>query len=241
MDLDDKGSKDIILWKDDSGTHAKIGEKLYGDEPAVQGVWERGSGENSVQTIGTGCSANGKNSVSAGFNTVANSDYSHAEGYASKTVIDTEDVECHGYASHAEGTGTTAKGTSSHAEGGGTLARGRDSHAEGNSTTTMGGASHAEGNWTITNNFAEHAEGTFNLSNMASTTFGDAGNTLHSIGIGKSTGELKDDRKNAVEVMQNGDVYIIGIGNYDGTNPDQASSVQDVINSLLEKINKLGG
>lgn len=196
-------------------------------------VWEKGVGENSAQLKSTGCSAEGTNSVATGLNTVAASDYSHAEGYASKTSINPDDPDGYGSASHAEGTGTIAKGTSSHAEGGGSLAIGRDSHAEGNSTTTGADASHAEGNWTITNNFAEHAEGTFNLSNMASSTFGDAGNTLHSIGIGKATGELKDDRRNAVEVMQNGDVYIIGIGGFDGTNYEDAKTLQEVISELI--------
>lgn len=199
------------------------------DEVHSDILWKKGSGENSVQTKGTGCSAIGINTVAEGLNTVANSDYSHAEGYASKTVIDPDDSDGHGQASHAEGTGTVAKGTSSHAEGGGTLARGRDSHAEGNSTSAMGDASHAEGNWTITNNFAEHAGGTFNLSHMESASFGDEGNTLYSIGIGKSTGELKDDRKNAFEIMQNGDAYFINVGNYDGTNPAEANSLQEII------------
>ena len=124
---------DIQLWEDESGTHAKIGENIYGDTTMTDQLWEKGSGENSIQTKGTGCSANGKNSIATGLNTVASSDYSHVEGYASKTAIDQDDPDGFGSASHAEGTGTIAKGTSSHAEGGGSLAIGRDSHAEGNS------------------------------------------------------------------------------------------------------------
>lgn len=210
--------------------------KKYVDDNSL---WEKGVGVNSIQTKGTGAIANGEKSVAQGLNTVANSKYSHVEGYASKTIIDPDDIDGLGQASHAEGTGTTAKGTSSHAEGGGTLAIGRDSHTEGNSTTTGGPASHAEGNWTITNNLAEHAEGTFNKSNMASNTFGDPGNTLHSVGIGRSTGELEDDRKNAWEIMQNGDAYLLDIGGFDGTNPLEAETVQNVINNMEDDVDEV--
>ena len=88
-------------------------------------------------------------------------------------------------------------------------------HTEGVGTSANGNGSHAEGSKTEATNSFEHAEGQYNLSNQASTSFGNAGNTLHSIGIGTSD----SDRKNAVEVMQNGDVYIKGAGSYNGTNP----------------------
>lgn len=35
--------------------------------------------------------------------------------------------------------------------------------------------------------------------------------------------------------MQNGDVYIIGIGGYDGTNIDTAMSVQEVLAGIINK------
>lgn len=101
------------------------------------------------------------------------------------------------------------------------------SHAEGSGTTAGGPASHAEGNGTVTNNFAEHAEGSHNVSNKNSDTFGDAENTISSIGIGTSLA----DKKNAWEVMQNGDAYLLGVGQYDGTNPDDATSLQTTINA----------
>lgn len=46
---------------------------------------------------------------------------------------------------------------------------------------------------------------------------------MHSIGIGKK----ETDRKNAVEVMQDGKVFIKDIGGYDGTNPT-AANVKDI-------------
>ena len=89
-----------------------------------------------------------------------------------------------------------------------------------------GDYTHAEGKGTIANNEAEHAEGKYNKSNT---------NTIHSVGIGTS----KNARKNAVEVMQNGDVYINGIGEYDGTNIETATSVQEVVEETNTKINSL--
>lgn len=107
---------------------------------------------------------------------------------------------------HLEGLdpGTTAsfvKGAN-HAEGAGNLAGAAASHAEGirNEIGHNAYASHAEGIKNTTQNRAEHASGQYNKSNKATDTFGDAGNTLFSVGCGTSDA----DRKNAFEVMQDG-------------------------------------
>lgn len=125
-----------------------------------------------------------------------------------------------GLASHVEGTGNIAPnasvhlegldpGTTSsfvnganHAEGAGNFAGAAASHAEGirNEIGHNAYASHAEGIKNTTQNRAEHASGQYNKSNKASDTFGDAGNTLFSVGCGTSDA----DRKNAFEVMQDG-------------------------------------
>lgn len=82
--------------------------------------------------------------------------------------------------------------------------------------------SHSEGRGTLTRNENEHAEGKYNKSNKGDSA---ATNTLSSIGIG--TGN--SNRKNAVEVMQNGDTYVVGVGGYDGTNPSDAQHVKQVL------------
>lgn len=125
-----------------------------------------------------------------------------------------------GLASHVEGMGNIAPnasihlegldpGTTSsfvnganHAEGAGNFAGAAASHAEGirNEIGHNAYASHAEGIKNTTQNRAEHASGQYNKSNKASDTFGDAGNTLFSVGCGTSD----TDRKNAFEVMQDG-------------------------------------
>ena len=85
------------------------------------------------------------------------------------------------------------------------------------------------GNSTVASNFAEHASGQFNVSNSGAE---GKNNTIYSIGIGTAD----DSRKNAFEVMRNGDLYVYGIGEYDGTNPIQTNSLQTIINQSLNDI-----
>ena len=148
-----------------------------------------------------------------GYQSVASSIASHAEGYYTKTTQP--------YA-HAEGQSTTASGSNSHAEGHHTTTSGRNSHAEGYNTTASGYASHVEGIYNKTNNNAEHAEGQYNQSHEG---------TIHSIGIGTSN----ENRKNAFEVMQDGSIYVYGLGNYDGSTLSDASTLQKICNSKADK------
>ena len=136
-----------------------------------------------------------------------------------------------GESSHAEGYISVAQGDSSHAEGDLTKASGTNSHAEGYHTKASGYASHSEGSNTIANNPCEHAQGKYNVSNTGET---ENTQTIHSIGIGKSV----DNRKNAQEVMVNGDYYIVGIGGYNGANINEegVKTLQEVLNEILEKI-----
>ncbi len=110
-------------------------------------------------------------------------------------------------------------GNAAHSEGVFTIAGGEGSHSEGLRTISHGGYSHAEGEKTYTTNSGEHAEGMFNLSNTGQT---NADKTISSIGIGSVAG-----RKNALEVMLNGDIYVYGVGGYDGTNPSTSTTLQD--------------
>ena len=117
----------------------------------------------------------------------------------------------------------TASGAYSHAEGSETSAAGAYSHAEGSETSAAGAYSHAEGKGTITTSEAEHASGKYNKSNAG---------TIFSVGIGTTD----TDRKNAVEVIQNGDAYMIGIGGYDGKNTDNATKLQDAVSNSVNII-----
>ena len=124
-------------------------------------------------------------------------DASHVEGtgnIAPKAYATLEGLDTGATASFVNG--------ANHAEGAGNLAGAAASHAEGirNEIGDNAYASHAEGIKNTTQNRAEHASGQYNKSNKATDTFGDAGNTLFSVGCGTSD----TDRKNAFEVMQDG-------------------------------------
>lgn len=176
--------------------------------------------EKAAKLIGYASHAEGHASQALGSS-------SHAEGYNTKALANATHAEgdtttAKGEAAHSEGYNTNANGNQSHAEGSSTTASGKQSHAEGNASKAVGDSSHAEGTGTETSNASEHAAGKYNASHKSSSTFGDSGNTLFSVGIGSSN----DDRKNAIEIMQNGAIYIYGLGGYDGTNPDTADSLQ---------------
>lgn len=98
--------------------------------------------------------------------------------------------------------------------------------AIGDTQKANGDYSFAEGQNTIANNRSEHAMGEFNESNKTSDTFGDSGNTLFSIGNGTSS----TNRKNALEVMQNGDIYIYI---KDANDVEQRICLNDLLTSLL--------
>ena len=101
------------------------------------------------------------------------------------------------------------------------IASGDYSHAEGSETSAAGDYSHAEGKGTITSNAAEHASGKYNQSHKDTTLF--------SIGIGES----KADRKNAIEVTQDGDIYVNSIGGYDGTNPSNSKDIATYLPNMV--------
>jgi hypothetical protein len=115
----------------------------------------------------------------------------------------------------------TVSGDYAHAEGQGCSANGDASHAEGKGTDVEGHYGHAEGLRTIVENDCEHAEGCYNVSNTG---------TRHSIGIGTS----ESDRRNALEVMDDGRVYVKGVGGYDGVLDEEADRpLQDVLEEAL--------
>ena len=175
---------------------------------------------------GDNCNAIGKSSHAEGSSSKSMGTASHAEGYNSLVSSDY---------SHAEGRSTTASGSNgAHAEGYSTTASGSAAHAEGYASVASATYSHAEGGATEATNNYEHAEGRYNKSNKKNTSWGAGGNTIHSIGIGTSN----NNRKNAFEVMQSGDVYVYGIGNYNGQNPNTTGvlSLKDAIDGIIDEI-----
>ena len=194
--------------------------------------------------IGANTASGNYGSFAEGYNNTASGEYgSHAEGFLNTVSGDSahaegqENTATHS-AAHAEGRKTNATNNGAHSEGYYSDASGLASHVEGWGSKTYhniasGNGSHTEGVCTRSQNESEHAEGSANVSHKASNTYGDAGNTQHSIGIGTHYNSTK----NAVEVMQNGDYYLIGVGGYQGTD----TKVQNAtIKTLQEVINGKG-
>ena len=213
-----------------------------GNETQASGDYSHAEGQKTV--------ASGLNSHSEGYNTKATKSNSHAEGQETKAV---------GSSSHAEGAQTESAGNNSHAEGLLTNARGVNSHAEGQETKAVGNNSHAEGLLTNARSINSHSEGlrTEAVGNNShaegqDTTAGAANahaegqgtvtsevgghvagmynavvaNGLFNFGIGSSD----DKRKSAMIITNEGKVYFIDAGGYDGgTSIANAKSIQDIL------------
>ena len=93
----------------------------------------------------------------------------------------------------------------------------------GDTQKANGAYSFSEGQNTVANNRSEHAMGEYNESHKVNDSFGNEGNTLFSIGNGTS----ESTRKNAFEVMQNGDIYIYVKG--------ERVCLNDILASLNQK------
>lgn len=207
----------------------------FGDNSHAEGQLNDARGVNS-HAEGQETEAVGVNSHSEGFQTKANKNNSHAEGRI--TVAN-------GDASHAEGGETQAAGKWSHAEGYMSLAEGIASHAEGQYTTASGDYSHAEGTRTRASYINAHAEGQETMAEAANahaegqgTVTAEVGghvagtynavvaNGLFNFGIGSSN----DKRKSAMIITNEGKVYFIDAGGYDGgTSIANAKSIQDIL------------
>lgn len=205
-------------------SHAE-GENCYSGGRASHAEGEKSySGGRASHTEGQWTSAITIASHAEGRNTLAKSNPSHAEGL--NTIAE-------GEASHAEGHGCYARGDRAHAEGYSTSAMTRNSHTEGGETLANGAYSHAEGNYTIAQNLVEHAGGRYNNSKKVQEEWGGSGNTLYSIGIGSDN----SNRRNAIEIMQDGKFYIKDIGGYTGTTiGGSVKTVQTVINGILNAL-----
>lgn len=196
IDIQGGGGKAIEAGRGISITSGETADTVSFNLPISAGTGTNSVAEGSISTKATGSQSHAE-----GYATSATSQGCHSEGMYSKAS---------NTAAHAEGNSTTAGGIYSHAEGSNTTASGNyGSHAEGDHTEAKGKASHTEGSYTIANNFVEHASGQYNVSSSASTTFGNSGNTLFSVG----NGTADNARHNAFEIRQNGDIYL-----NDGTN-----------------------
>ena len=221
----------------DYGSHAEgDASTAYASSAHAEGSHTTASGDFGSHAEGLSTNATGAVSHAEGRETNATSFATHAEGY--KTTAS-------GFFAHAEGFSTTASGNyGAHAEGYWTEATYQGAHAEGCGstngirTTASGHASHAEGYVTLAQNTAEHAEGFGNVSHTTGSADprNSAGDTISSVGIASNMTQQGVDRRNAQEIMYNGDMYVFGIGNYDGIHikneqgaPTNTQTLQEVI------------
>ena len=79
------------------------------------------------------------------------------------------------------------------------------------------------------------------IANKSTQSADESIATRFTIGIGSGNSYEDAVRKNAVEIKANGDGYIIGVGNYDGTNAEDegTKTIQEVLNGVVTNDNVL--
>ena len=216
-----------------------------GNSTSAVGFYSHAEGTNTTayanasHAEGDNTSANGLCSHTEGSGTTANGGYSHAEGYM--TIAS-------GQASHAEGLNTIAA-TYAHAEGVYTSAIGYYSHAEGYRLASSGIMSHAGGRYTLAKGESSFAHGRVSALSPYSVAFGNYNYPVSGTSeprIGLSTGSATtffslgtgtpSAKANALEIKNNGDMYIYGVGGYTGRNsPGMPTAGAQPIQEVLGK------
>ena len=175
-----------------------------------------------------------KGAHAEGFSTQAYGEYSHAEGWGSKTGkadgtgqdadipggiahAEGRETEALGYCSHAEGRDTKATGGYSHAEGNGSMAAGENSHAEGSGSTASGKASHAEGTNSSATGENSHAEGygskaAGKRSHAEGTNSSATGDNAHAEGSGSTASGIAAHAQNSNNTASGNHASASGLG-----------------------------
>lgn len=244
------------------GKAAAIGKRSM-----AQGTTTIAKGKYS-HTEGDNCVALGDDSHAEGYKTTSTGKYSHAEGYNTTagslldvnaiasyaTHAEGEGTVASGQAAHAEGINTRALGNYSHTEGRNTVTEGENSHAEGKNTSAQGGQSHAEGQDTIASGDYSHAEGydtraigAGSHASGRSTVAGAAyqtvigyfndnrSDTILEIGCGAD----EHSRTNALEVVNNGEIYIRYTPN--AATQTRLYNLQDILRIINNALNMQNG
>ena len=161
-----------------------------------------GTGEGSIIGGFSGNTASGKYSIALGgrYESIFDYQYCKASGKGAISFGGTAS----GQGAFSCGENPQALGFASVAFGDSTKAIGVESFVIGRNTTANTFVSFAQGKYTKTTNEAEVALGEFNNSVSGSSTFGNSGNTLFSVG----NGTADNARHNAFEIRQNGDIYL---------------------------------
>ena len=238
-DIQDKSLKDIIILNEGGGLTVKNGN--YDIINQLDKLITIGNKNCNIDIVGENITINGKE-IGYDFikyddrgNIIISKENNTIASMATKSTCFGKNNTIYGNNNFVEGDENLSGGDNTHVEGykndAGTVSS-NFAHIEGyNNSISRGNGSrnqiHIEGDNNQAKNESEHAQGSWNLSNSGSEL---KDKTKFSIGIGSS-----EKRMNAVEVMANGDVYIRGIGDYDGTNYSSAKTLQKVINEILNK------
>ena len=161
-----------------------------------------GTGEGSIIGGYSGNTASGKYSFALGGRYESIYDYQKCKATGKGAI--SFGGTASGQGAFSCGENPQALGSCSVAFGDATKAIGVESFVIGRNTSANTFVSFAQGMYTKTTNQAEVALGEYNNSVSGSSTFGDGGNTLFSVGNGTNT----SNRHNAFEIRQNGDIYL---------------------------------
>ena len=213
--FEDPNNEDEYHFESNNAHAEGYKTRAYGENSHAEG---RQTEAGTVPTVETGdgymivSGGGGENAHAEGYRTKATGKDSHAEGdgtVASNTQAHSEgkDTTASGKEAHSEGRNTEAAGQAAHAEGYSCHADGTGSHAGGMASSAKSDASIAQGYCVNTTNIAEAAFGRYNISNTGSSK---SECTILSIGIGKKESE----RKNAIEVREDGSIFFWMGGEY---------------------------
>lgn len=174
-----------------------------------------GTGTNSLVVGTSSVTASGNDSFAGGDDAIASGNWAFAFGRGKAT---------NNYTFAANGGSKATRGYSAAfntSEANNTYA-----FSTGAGTKANGYSSFVSGWYVNANNNYEASFGYNNNSVSASTTFGDSGNTLFSVG----NGTADNARHNAFEIRQNGDIYL-----------NDGSKLQDTVSATTANTTALGG
>ena len=183
------------------------------------------SGKQDTLTAGSGISIQ-NNVISA---TGGGGSGLWTSGTGTGSVMSPGAFQANGNNSVSAGDYTRSNGTSSIALGTSTTTTGLSSAAIGANSTAAGSYSVALGHGLGAVNTDETALGKFNNYIDTGTT---AEKTFFTVGNGTSN----NTKSNVLEIKQNDDIYVSGVGGFDGTNASSADTLQDVISGKQDTL-----
>ena len=210
-----------------------------------QGVKDDGTAATGAEVFNyyTRNTASGNYSHAEGYNTKSEGTGSHVEGYGAKASgnyshAEGTDTEAVGRSAHAEGFKTYAGGYYSHSEGSNTAAYSSSSHVEGDGTEAYGKNSHAEGEKTITNGKNQHVQGQYNIEDIEEKY-------AHIVGNGTCDDDNNEERSNAHTLDWDGNAWFAGdvyVHELD-ENGDYKTKIatEDYVDEQISKIEISGG